>query len=86
MLEHERLENENFVARLGHLPVVSTAWTQACSIYNRTKESNALLRATCNLAESGVQTVVTTSMPYVEKYQPQSKHFRDKVIHFFKLN
>lgn len=73
MLEHEREQNENFVVKFGNLPAVSTAWTQACTIYQKTKESNALLRATCNLAEGGVQTVVTTTKPYVEKYQPQSK-------------
>lgn len=71
-MEQEKRDNENFVARLGNLPVVNSAWTQACSIYQKTKERNALLRATCNLAEGGVQTVVTTTMPYVEKYQPQS--------------
>lgn len=74
MMEQEQIANEQFINRLGNLPVVSSAWTQACDIYNRTKDSNAILRATCNLAEGSVQTVVTTAKPYVEKYQPQSMY------------
>lgn len=71
MMEQEQLANEQFINRLGNLPVVSSAWSQACDIYSKTKDSNAILRATCNLAEGSVQTVVSTAMPYVEKYQPQ---------------
>lgn len=73
MMQQEQLANEQFIYRLGNLPVVSSAWTQACGMYSKTKDSNALLRVTCNLAEGGVQTVVTTAKPYVDKYQPQSK-------------
>ena len=72
-MEQEQLANEQFIYRLGNLPVVNSAWTQACDLYSKTKESNAILRATCNMAEGGVQSVVSTAKPYVEKYQPQSK-------------
>ncbi|XP_060595048.1 perilipin-2-like [Ruditapes philippinarum] len=70
-MEQEQIANEQFIYRLGSLPVVSSAWSQACDIYNKTKESNTLLRVTCNMAEGGVQSVVSTAKPYVEKYQPQ---------------
>ena len=83
MLEHEARENENFVAKLGNLPVVSTAWIQACTMYQKTKDYNMLLRATCNMAEGGVQTVVSTTKPYVDKYQPQSESYSHTLNHIF---
>ncbi|XP_048732411.2 perilipin-2-like isoform X2 [Ostrea edulis] len=64
-------EQEQFVSRLSSLPVVSTAVTQACSLYQRTKESNQLFRTSLNLAESSIKTLSETSKPYLEKYQPQ---------------
>ena len=85
MLEHEARENENFVAKLGNLPVVSTAWIQACTMYQKTKDYNMLLRATCNMAEGGVQTVVSTTKPYVDKYQPQSESYCKSFIPFYIL-
>jgi hypothetical protein len=78
-MEQEQIANEQFIYRLGSLPVVSSAWSQACDIYNKTKESNTLLRVTCNMAEGGVQSVVSTAKPYVEKYQPQSKFMFDGI-------
>ncbi|XP_045156473.2 perilipin-2-like [Mercenaria mercenaria] len=69
-MEQEQIANEQFINRLGSLPVVSSAWSQACDIYAKTKDCNSILRATCNMAEGGVQTVVSTAKPYVEKYQP----------------
>lgn len=66
-------EQEQFVSRLSSLPVVSTAVTQACSLYQRTKESNQLFRTSLNLAESSIKTLSETSKPYLEKYQPQCK-------------
>lgn len=70
-MEVQNNENEQFITKLGEIPVVNSAWTNACDLYQKTKESNGLIRATCNMAEGGVQTVVTKAMPLVEKYQPQ---------------
>ena len=72
-MEQERIANDHFITRLGSLPVVNSAWTQACDIYQKTKESNGLIRATCNVAETGVQTMYSTAKPVMEKYQPQSE-------------
>lgn len=70
IMEQEK-EQEQFVNRLTSLPVVSTAVTQACSLYQRTKESNQVFRTSLNLAESSIKTFADTSKPYLEKYQPQ---------------
>nr|XP_022331100.1 perilipin-2-like isoform X2 [Crassostrea virginica] len=70
IMEQEK-EQEQFVNRLTSLPVVSTAVTQACSLYQRTKESNQVFRTSLNLAESSIKTFTDTSKPYLEKYQPQ---------------
>jgi len=73
MMEQERQQNEQFISRLGNLPVVSSAVAQVYNVYQKTKDSHALLKTTCDLAESGVHSVVSSAMPYVEKYQPQRK-------------
>ncbi|KAL4227970.1 Perilipin-2 [Mactra antiquata] len=80
-IKMEQEQKEQFISRLGTLPVVSSAWTQACDLYSKTKDSHAILRATCNLAETGVQTVVSTAKPYVEKYQPQIDMVNDYACH-----
>lgn len=67
----EQPQQEHFISRLGSLPVVQSAWTQASDLYQRTKESHGLIKATCNLAEGGVQTVYSSTKPLLDKYQPQ---------------
>lgn len=71
----EQKENDQFVARVANIPVVSTAWTQACGMYQRAKDSNAVFRTSLTLAENSVKTITETTKPYVEpyleKYQPQ---------------
>lgn len=71
MEEQNRMAHEEFVTRLGSLPVVNSAWTQACTLYQKTKDSNAVFRTALNVAEGTVKTFTETSKPYVEKYQPQ---------------
>ncbi|KAH3801102.1 hypothetical protein DPMN_154747 [Dreissena polymorpha] len=63
--------NEQFITRLASLPVVSSGIAQVYSAYQKTKDYNGLLRSTCNMAETGLQTMVSSTMPYVEKYKPQ---------------
>lgn len=72
-MEHERIAQETFIGRVGNLPVVNSAWTQACGVYQKTKERNSFLNATCRVAESGVGLIATTTKPIVDRYQPQIK-------------
>lgn len=72
-MEEEQQQQEQFVTRLASLPVVSSAVTQACNMYQKTKESNQVFRTSLNLAESSIKSVAETSKPYLEKYQPQCK-------------
>ncbi|KAL3865647.1 hypothetical protein ACJMK2_043013 [Sinanodonta woodiana] len=71
MMEQERMHQDQFFSRLGNLPVVTSAWVQACDLYIKTKERNAILRTTCNLAEGGVKKFAETTKPLMDKYQPQ---------------
>lgn len=70
-MEHERMAQETFIGRVGNLPVVTSAWAQACGVYQKTKERNSFLNATCKMAESGVGLIATTTKPIVDRYQPQ---------------
>ncbi|XP_076102334.1 perilipin-2-like isoform X1 [Mytilus galloprovincialis] len=76
-MEEQRriMEDQQFINQLGKIPVVSSAWTQAYNLYQRTKGSHELLKSSLNMAEAGVKTVVDTSVvfgkPLVERYQPQ---------------
>ncbi|KAK3601189.1 hypothetical protein CHS0354_004389 [Potamilus streckersoni] len=71
MMEQERMNQDQFFSRLGNLPVVTSAWVQACDLYMKTKDRNAIFRTTCNLAEGGVKKLAETTKPLVDKYQPQ---------------
>lgn len=50
--------------RLGELPVVNTAVTNAVDYYGKVKESNALMRTSCNLAEMSLKTMAFAAMPF----------------------
>ncbi|XP_067665550.1 perilipin-2-like isoform X2 [Haliotis asinina] len=69
--QQARMEEEQFINKLGNLPMVNLAWTTAFSAYEKTKEKHALLRTALNLAESSVTTVAQTAKPLVDKVQPQ---------------
>jgi hypothetical protein len=75
--QQRQMEDQQFVQQLVKIPVVSSAWNQAYNLYQKTKESNELLKSSLNIAEAGVKTVVDTSVvfgkPLVDRYQPQSK-------------
>ncbi|XP_021345918.1 perilipin-2-like isoform X1 [Mizuhopecten yessoensis] len=71
MQDQEKMSEEHFFTRLGNIPVVGTTWTQAWGLYQKTKDSNTIIRSTLNMAESGIKTVAETTKPMVEKYQPQ---------------
>ena len=59
-----------FWTRMSSLPVVTTALGQVCSLYERTKGSNVLVRYTLGTAESTVYVVVGNMMPVVTKTLP----------------
>lgn len=83
-MEHERMAQETFIGRVGNLPIVNSAWSQACGVYQKTKERNSFLNATCKMAESGVGLIATTTKPIVDRYQPQIQqvdaYARDKLV------
>lgn len=71
------MEDQQFISQLGKIPVVSSAWNRAYFLYQKTKDSNRLLKSSLDMAEAGVKTVIDTSVvfgkPIVERYQPQCK-------------
>ena len=71
--EQSRMSEEQFFVRLGSLPIVNTAWTNALDVYQKTKNHNALFRTSLNLAEAGMWTMVGTARPVIGKCQPQSE-------------
>ncbi|KAL5005357.1 hypothetical protein ScPMuIL_018813 [Solemya velum] len=71
MQQQEQETNAQFIGRLGSLPVVNSAWTQALVLYQRTKDSNVLLKTTLGMAENTVRVVSSTTKPIVDRYQPQ---------------
>ncbi|XP_071108275.1 perilipin-2-like isoform X1 [Haliotis cracherodii] len=71
MAQQTRMEDEQFISKLGNLPMVNLAWTTAFSAYEKTKERHTLLKTALNLAESSVTTVAQTAKPLVDKVQPQ---------------
>ncbi|ESO92428.1 hypothetical protein LOTGIDRAFT_162734 [Lottia gigantea] len=67
----EKMENEQFIQRLGNLPMVSSAWNLGCDVYQKTKASNSLIKKSFDMAEGSVKTVANTSLPLIAKVQPQ---------------
>ncbi|XP_041365306.1 perilipin-2-like isoform X2 [Gigantopelta aegis] len=66
-----RMSEEQFFVRLGSLPIVNSAWTNALDVYQKTKNHNVLFRTSLNIAEAGVWTMMGTAKPIVGKCQPQ---------------
>jgi len=70
----EVISKDQFLTRLTSLPLVTSALDQASSMYERTKESNQLLKYTLQTAEVGMKTVAETAKPVVGKLEtPMSK-------------
>ncbi|XP_041359254.1 perilipin-2-like isoform X2 [Gigantopelta aegis] len=69
--QNTKMVEDQFLTRLGSLPAVNSAWTNALTIYQRTKEWNGLVRMVLNLAETSVITVAGTAKPLVDRLQPQ---------------
>lgn len=67
--ETEQLKREQFLTRVGSLPVVTSAIGQVLTFYNNTKESNSLVKYALETTESSVKTVANTAMPVVNKFE-----------------
>lgn len=65
----ENVQEGPFLTRLSSLPLVTSAIDQATDMYERTKESNRLLKYTLQTAEVGVKKVASTAQPVVTKLE-----------------
>jgi hypothetical protein len=60
-------QNEQFLVQVGTLPVVHSALGQLLGIYARTKDSNRLVKFTCETAELGMTVAVNTAKPVLNR-------------------
>merc|ERR1711860_476447 len=67
--EAEMQPNHQFINRCTGYPVVASALQQVTGLYEKTKESNSLVKYTLETAESGVKVVTNTAMPVVNKFE-----------------
>lgn len=75
MSEMEKQPDEQFLTRLCDIPMISTAWSQACSLYTTTKERNAFFEKTLSVAEASIKKAADAARPVINKCQPQSRHY-----------
>ncbi|XP_043917072.1 perilipin-2 isoform X2 [Protopterus annectens] len=68
-------QQQNVVARVASLPLVSSTCDIVTSVYINTKENYPYLKSVCEVAEAGVKTItsvaVTGVMPILQKLEPQ---------------
>ncbi|KAK7889687.1 hypothetical protein WMY93_025247 [Mugilogobius chulae] len=73
--EHTNGDQQNVAARVGNLPLVSSACGAVSSAYTSTKDSVPLLKGVMDAAESGVRTLgaaaTTGSKPLLNYIEPQ---------------
>lgn len=73
--EHTNGDQQNVVARLGNLTLVSSACEAVSSAYSSTKDSVPLLKGVMDAAESGVRTLgaaaTSSSKPLLNYIEPQ---------------
>lgn len=73
--EHTNGDQQNLVARVGNLPLVSSACGAVSSAYVSTKDSVPLLKGVMDAAESGVRTLgaaaTSSSKPLLDYIEPQ---------------
>ncbi|ELT93861.1 hypothetical protein CAPTEDRAFT_226663 [Capitella teleta] len=67
MKDQESVDNSPFFVQVGSLPVVNSAVGQLLGIYARTKDSNRLVKFTCETAELGVSAAVSTAKPVLTR-------------------
>ncbi|CAM4565672.1 perilipin-2 isoform X1 [Caretta caretta] len=66
---------QNVVARVVNLPLVSSTYDMVSSAYVNTKDNHPYLKSVCEIAEKGVKTItavaMTNAMPIIQKLEPQ---------------
>uniref|UniRef100_K7FQK9 Perilipin n=1 Tax=Pelodiscus sinensis TaxID=13735 RepID=K7FQK9_PELSI len=66
---------QNVVARVAKLPLVSSTYDMVSSAYVNTKDNHPYLKSVCEIAEKGVKTIsavaMTSAMPIIQKLEPQ---------------
>ncbi|KAG9480530.1 perilipin-3 isoform X2 [Eleutherodactylus coqui] len=71
----EPAEQQNVVARVTTMPLVSSACSVVSAVYNTTKDSHPYIRNVCDVAEKGAKTLtdvaVTGSKPLISRLEPQ---------------
>jgi hypothetical protein len=68
--------------RLNEFPVVNSTFNNVTDYYGKLRESNAILRTSCNLAELSLKTVAFAAMPIKSLCKKPSKTF----LQFFFYN
>ncbi|KAG9480531.1 hypothetical protein GDO78_012150 [Eleutherodactylus coqui] len=68
-------QQQNVVARVTTMPLVSSACSVVSAVYNTTKDSHPYIRNVCDVAEKGAKTLtdvaVTGSKPLISRLEPQ---------------
>ncbi|XP_075451157.1 perilipin-2-like [Ascaphus truei] len=68
-------QQQNVVARLVNLPLVSSTYNMVSSAYVNTKDNHPYLKSVCDVAEKSVMTItsvaITSAMPIIQKLEPQ---------------
>ncbi|MEE6459012.1 hypothetical protein FKM82_000501 [Ascaphus truei] len=68
-------QQQNVVARLVNLPLVSSTYNMVSSAYGKTKDNHPYLMSVCDVAEKSVKTItsvaITSALPIIQKLEPQ---------------
>ncbi|XP_075451165.1 perilipin-2-like [Ascaphus truei] len=68
-------QQQNVVARLVNLPLVSSTYNMVSSAYDNTKDNHPYLMSVCDVAEKSVKTIIsvanTGALPIIQKLEPQ---------------
>ncbi|KAK6493209.1 perilipin-2-like isoform X1 [Huso huso] len=66
---------QNVVARVANLPLVSSTYDMVSTVYCNTKENHPYIKSVCEVAEKSVKTItsvaLTSAMPIIQKLEPQ---------------
>nr|XP_015200617.1 PREDICTED: perilipin-2 isoform X1 [Lepisosteus oculatus] len=75
MASMEVVAQQNVVARVANLPLVSSTYDMMTSVYSNTKENHPYIKSVCEVAEKSVMTItsvaLTSAMPIIQKLEPQ---------------
>ncbi|XP_066576522.1 perilipin-2 isoform X2 [Amia ocellicauda] len=75
MASMEVIQQQNVVARVANLPLVSSTYDMVSNVYCNTKENHPYIKSMCEVAEMSVKTItsvaLTSAMPIINKLEPQ---------------